>query len=441
MKSILLFTLMVTCLLYSDIAVRADKLTDLVTGNATASESTVTDKVISIDSSSKTDAGIKKRLQSILAELEDLKDLTVNVSNGVVTLQGEVVSPTSEKRVLQIAGQIEGVVGVENRLTINRSVEKRMNTTLQKLIRIGTETMSALPLLLLAIIALSLFWVFGKWVSMRHSLFRRIAPNTFIASLLGQIAHTIIILLGLVVALSLLDATSLIGTVLGAAGIVGLAVGFAVKDTVENYIASILLSVRNPFEVKDFVDIDGNQGSVVRLTSRATILISPDGDHLRIPNSIVFKAVITNYTRNPERRFKFNIGMDSKQDFLQAQAVVLKILGGIEGVLNDPEPMVVIDEPGDSKIVISVYGWVDQANFSFIKVRSEAIRQIKQAFEKADSGKTQAKPAGGPPKRIAGIETSTVPDLRPDKTVENKIAEEQGHPDAENLLSAASPNE
>ncbi|MEZ5537828.1 MAG: mechanosensitive ion channel [Thiolinea sp.] len=72
----------------------------------------------------------------------------------------------------------------------------------------------------------------------------------------------------------------------------------------ENYIASILLSLRNPFQVNDFVSIDGHDGNVLRLTSRATILISPDGNHIRIPNATVFKAVITNFTRHPERRFQ-----------------------------------------------------------------------------------------------------------------------------------------
>ena len=106
------------------------------------------------------------------------------------------------------------------------------------------------------------------------------------------------------------------------------------RDTVENYIASILLSLRNPFEVNDLVNIDGNEGNVVRLTTRATILISPDGNHIRIPNSTVFKAVIVNFTRNAERRFQFDVGIDTQQDLLEAQALALQALSSIEGVLS-----------------------------------------------------------------------------------------------------------
>jgi small conductance mechanosensitive channel len=113
------------------------------------------------------------------------------------------------------------------------------------------------------------------------------------------------IVLGVVLALDLFNLTALLGTILGAAGIVGLAIGFAVRDTVENFIASIMLSIRQPFRPKDLVEIEGELGHVIRLTSRATILLSLDGNHIRLPNATVFKAKIINYSRNDERRFTF----------------------------------------------------------------------------------------------------------------------------------------
>src|SRR3546814_11904518 len=84
-----------------------------------------------------------------------------------------------------------------------------------------------------------------------------------------------------------------------------ISIGFAIRDTVDNYVASLMLSLRQPFRANDHVVIEGHEGRVVRLTSRATILMTLEGNHLRIPNSTVFKAVILNYPRNPERRFDF----------------------------------------------------------------------------------------------------------------------------------------
>ena len=112
----------------------------------------------------------------------------------------------------------------------------------------------------------------------------------------------------------MLGAGALLGAVLGGAGVVGLALGFAMKDTIENYVSSLMLSLRQPFRANDKVKIDDYEGRVVRLTTRATILMTDDGNHLRLPNSKVFKAVIVNYTRNPQRRFEFILQIDTKAD-------------------------------------------------------------------------------------------------------------------------------
>ena len=66
---------------------------------------------------------------------------------------------------------------------------------------------------------------------------------------------------------------------------------------------------RQPFRANDHVVIDSFEGRVIRLTSRATVLMTPDGNHLRLPNAMVFRSVILNYTRNPSRRFEFDVGI------------------------------------------------------------------------------------------------------------------------------------
>ncbi len=84
--------------------------------------------------------------------------------------------------------------------------------------------------------------------------------------------------------------------------------------TADNYVSSLVLSLRQPFRAGDHAVIASHEGRVARMTSRATILVTLDGNHLRIPNSIVFKAVILHYTRNPERRFEFDLGIDANDD-------------------------------------------------------------------------------------------------------------------------------
>ncbi|MBY6204833.1 mechanosensitive ion channel domain-containing protein [Halomonas denitrificans] len=402
------------------------------------------------------DQRIGDRLRGIYAEIDALDGVAVSVSAGVVELAGEVDSQATSARAERLAGQVEGVVDVENGLEINRALDDRLQSTGNELAELFRTLLAGLPLFGVALVVFVLFWLIGRWVGGRQALYRRFSPNVFIAELLGQVAHLLFIVLGLVLALALLDATALLGTILGAAGILGLALGFAVRDTVENYIASILLSIRNPFGVNDLVDIDGQLGNVVALTSRATILLSPEGNHVRIPNATVFKAVIVNYTRRPERRFEFDVGVDTDHELKPAQQVALDTLEATPGVLKEPPALVIVEALGDSNVVLRCYGWVDQEETSFVKVRSEAIRRVKEAFDEA--GIVMPEPvyrlrivdrvdaagaADASPSRAATDETTSssgasdadTSDVSVDDTIEKRVIVESNEAERENLLS------
>ena len=172
-------------------------------------------------------------------------------------------------------------------------------------------------------------------------------------------------------------------TILGAAGIVGLAIGFAVRDTVENFIASIMLSVRQPFRPNDAVEINGDEGKVIHLTSRATVLLSFDGNHIRIPNATVFKSRIVNYSRNAERRFLFDIGVAPDTDLSHAHTVAEEVLGTLPFLLATPAPAVWTQDVGDSTITLRITGWIDQTKTGLLLAKGETIRMILARFGQA----------------------------------------------------------
>ena len=169
----------------------------------------------------------------------------------------------------------------------------------------------ASPLIGVALVIAILIGLLGHLLASVDRFWRWISPNAFLAELLGTMIRFAFIILGIVAGLEVLGATALLGAVLGGAGVIGIAIGFAVRDTVDSYVSSLMLSLRQPFRANDHVVIEGKEGRVVRLTSRATILMSLEGNHLRIPYSAVFKAVILNYTRNSQRRFDFDLGVDA----------------------------------------------------------------------------------------------------------------------------------
>ena len=190
-------------------------------------------------------------------------------------------------------------------------------------------------------------------------------------------------LVGVVVALQFLDAGKLISTMLGAAGVVGLALGFAFRDIVENYLSGILLGIRQPFRAQDLVSIDGVSGTVIRMTASETTLLDADGNHVRMPNSAIFKGRVTNYTRNPLRRFTVALGVGVEEDLVAAQELGLDTLRRMKGVVADPAPSARITSLGDSDVRIEFYGWVNQQSSSFVKVSSEAVRLVKTVLDES----------------------------------------------------------
>ena len=339
------------------------------------------DTVIETSANQVDDDDIKKRITGIFSEIEGLKAVNVTVNEGVVSLTGEAPNEKKALQAINLANRVSDVVAVEDRISRTLDVQDNVTPVITQLKQQVRGLIKALPLLLVAIVVFVVVVWFGAWVSRRQSLWKRVAPNPFVAELLSQTIKFVFVIIGLILALSFLGAEAIIGTLLGGAGVIGIAVGFAVKDTIENYIASLMLSIRQPFRARDYVDINGQEGVIVRLTSRATILMTADGNQLRIPNSEVFKATIVNFTKNPERRFTFKLGVDANDDPLAAIKVGLDAINELNFILTDPKSVAIIDEVGDSNIILEFQAWVNQTDTDLLKARSIAIREAKHALE------------------------------------------------------------
>ncbi|OLF35182.1 mechanosensitive ion channel protein MscS [Psychrobacter sp. C 20.9] len=327
------------------------------------------------------DNDIRQRINGIFSEIEGLQAVTVSVSQGVVTLAGETANEKKAQQAINLTNRLTDVVTVDDNINRTLDVQENVSTVYQGLKAQLENLVKALPLLLVGIVIFALVTWFGSWLSNRKRMWQRLTPNPFVAELLSQTVKVIFIIFGLILGLSLIGAETILGTLLGGAGVIGIAVGFAVKDTIENYIASLMLSIRQPFRARDQVVINGQEGIVVRLTSRATILMTLDGNQLRIPNAEVFKGTILNYTKNPERRFTFELGVDANDDPLAAIKVGLDAIDTLAFVLEEPKAIAVITNVGDSNIVLEFQVWVDQSETDFAKARSIAIRETKHALE------------------------------------------------------------
>ncbi|WP_417616327.1 mechanosensitive ion channel domain-containing protein [Parasphingorhabdus sp.] len=374
------------------------------------------------------DIAISERLRGIFREIDGLETVAVAVDAGVVRLSGSVADNASADRAEAIARRVSGVVTVETQFERDLSVGSNVEPVVDKLGASFQNLLSALPLLGIAFAVAITVGLFGHFIASRMGFWERVTPNIFLAELIAGFVRVMFIFIGIFIGLDILNATALIGAVLGGAGVIGLAVGFALRDTVDNYMSSIMLSIRQPFRANDHVLIGEQEGRVVRLTSRATILMTLDGNHLRIPNATVFKAEILNYSRNPQRRFSFELGVDAEDDPAAAIEVGLQAINGQDFVLNDPEATAEIREVGDSNILITFHGWIDQRKSDFNKARGAAIRITKNALEK--SGFALPEPIyrlrfdDGPPQLLANLSQDRTGDKPSEKSrnAENKEA-------------------
>jgi len=394
-----------------------------------------------------TDRETGQRLDARLRGIRGLHDVTASVDGGVVVLEGEVVSEAERKLAEDIATQMQGVEKVENRVVLSSNLSDRFETGLQAVVTKLVRLVAAAPLLLVAIAIILLAAWIGRLLSRHMGWTRRFrSANPYMDGLVRRVVQSLAVLAGVLIALDLLGATSLVGAVLGSAGVVGLVLGFAFRDIAENYIAGVLLSLRRPFAPGEHVVIDNREGKVVALTSRSTLLMTMDGNDLRLPNAMVFKAVVLNYSKNPQRRFDFTITIDPGESIREAHALAIDEIAGVEGVLRDPAPSWIVQDYLPTGTVLRFFAWVDQHDSDLGKVRSEAIRVVKGAFTRAgvDAPRTLTHVAlhrepgkAAEPPAVAKAEPTHEPaqvDTSVNRDIDRQLANAQRANDDDNLL-------
>lgn len=402
--------------------------------------------ITSVPEADSADVALQSRLQGIYGQVEAFQGIDVRVRDGVVHLTGTVVQPQQASEAAELARQLEGTLYVANDVSAETDLANRVTPALSRLQDYGTAAVEFLPVGLLALVVLLVTIGVTRWIG-HWQVPRAMRLSPLAWGLMRRLLQIAAALVGLVVAFDLLGVTSLVGALLGTAGVAGLAVGFAFRDIIENYLAGVLLSLQQPFRVNDVVAIADHEGRVVRLTAREVVLLTFDGNHVRLPNATVFKSVLVNYTLNAKRLFYFDVGVGTEEDLQEAQAVGIDTLDAMNGVLPDPTPFARIQELGDSSVLIRFHGWVNQEEADFHKVQSEAHRLVKQAFDEADlempepTYRLQLYQAGEAaphaPKRPDGpvSEQARSIDVHPDGRLEEQVEEELRTSDEPNLLS------
>ena len=328
------------------------------------------------------DEEISKRLQSVLDATGWFVDPQVKVQDGVVFLSGRTETEEIKKWAGDLARNTQDVAAVANRIELFGPSVWDFREARSGLSKLWRDLVRSLPFLILALFILALSAGVG-WLSARSArkfLRGRVRAKLLRGVLAGGLG-VIVFLAGTYIVLRVSGLTQLALTIVGGTGLVGLAVGIAFRDITENFLASIFLSIQQPFETGDLVEVAGVTGYVQQLNVRTTVLMTLDGNLVQIPNAAVYKTTLRNFTTNPNRRENFVVGIGYDDAIDEAQAVALKVLVDHPAVLQEPEPWVLADDLGKATVNLRIYFWLNGHEHSWLKVRSSVLRLVKRAFQ------------------------------------------------------------
>lgn len=236
----------------------------------------------------------------------------------------------------------------------------------------------------LNIIGAILIFIVGKWLARRLSnlLARLLQKNNFDLALvhfLTNISYYALIVLVVVAAAGRLGInTASFLTVIGAAG---LAVGLALKDSLSNFAAGVMLVVFRPFTIGDVVSTAGITAKVEKITIFNTMFCSADNQLIIVPNNKIISDIITNINAKNTRRIDLTVGISYSDDMAKTKEILARLAKEHSRVLADPAPTIAVAELADSSVNLVFRPWVKTADYW--DVRFDLMEKIKNGLDDA----------------------------------------------------------
>ena len=249
------------------------------------------------------DGSLTRFLTKFLPKYPGIRRVKVAVDDGVVTLDGRVDDDDTNNEVTDVVKRVEGVRVVLNRMKTDDEVMSAWEFAARELGWIVSYFARNWLLMVLAVVIVVLSAFLARLFAARsETILAPFIRNVLLRSVAGSVISSLLIVGGLLLALGALRLTHVVLSIVGVASIAGLAVGFAFRDITENFIASVLLGCRRSrFRSRpDFITVAGQSGVVKSLNTRATVLATLEGNHVRIPNATVFKEIMINSTASTE---------------------------------------------------------------------------------------------------------------------------------------------
>lgn len=240
-----------------------------------------------------------------------------------------------------------------------------------------------LPFLLVGVLVFVLFYVLGRFVRRLVRNFTQDKRSANVGRVLGRIAQWTLIFLGLLIGLAVIAPSVTPAKLLTSLGVGGVAVGFAFKDILQNFMAGLLILLGEPFRVGDQIVSGDHEGTVESIETRATNIRTYDGRKVVIPNSQIYTNPVVVNTAFEHVRSQYDVGIGYGDDLREAARVMLETMKGLDSVSDDPAPDVVVTELAGSSVVLRARWWSKAERAEVVHTGDEVIAGIKEALDRA----------------------------------------------------------
>lgn len=238
---------------------------------------------------------------------------------------------------------------------------------------------SMLPNLVLALVLFTISCLLARWSkSLIVGFYRRRGRHQNLGLVVGRVVQAGLILINLMIALSIVMPSFSGRDLIQLLGISSVAIGFAFRDILQNFLAGILILLAEPFRVGEEIAVDGLTGFVQEIQARATLLKTSDGFLVVIPNSDIYTQKLTIFNSYDARRTSVEIGIGFRDDLEEARRLIVEAIRGVEGVLEDPHPSAICVQFGAHSVSLRARWWTDAKRTDEVAVRDRVIPIIKQ---------------------------------------------------------------
>lgn len=248
--------------------------------------------------------------------------------------------------------------------------------------RLLEAAISIVPRALAALLVIGVFWALAAGVrAVVRMISRRLIHDRTVENLIKQVSYYTVWLLGLIVAATAFGLEP--GALATGLGLTSLALGFALKDILSNFVSGLLILTLRPFQLGDQIVIGETEGTVERIELRATQIRTYDGRRVLVPNADTFTSRVTNNTAAPVRRGQVVCYLGYDVELQKVLRVLEEATLRAEGVIVEPQPSVAIREMGQSELAFQVQFWCDSRRSDFMltasRVRANLIDALRAA--------------------------------------------------------------